>query len=149
HFPRSRLVCVENTHNLKGGRVWPLAAIEAVAKCARKHGLLLHLDGARLFNAVVASGVSAKDDCKYFDSCWIDFSKGLGCPVGAGEANIVIFDIAATGMPRAEFLERLIPQGVRFSGLMKPTMLRGVTHLDVSAAGIEKAISAVASVLKK
>src|SRR5262245_55518077 len=61
HFPRSRLVCVENTHNLKGGRVWPLNAIDAVAKCARKHGLLLHLDGARLMNAVVASGVSAKD----------------------------------------------------------------------------------------
>src|SRR5262245_33122912 len=46
HFPRTRLVCVENTHNLRGGRVWPIAAIEAVAACARKHGLLLHLDGA-------------------------------------------------------------------------------------------------------
>lgn len=82
HFTRSRLVCVENTHNLRGGRVWPQAAIKAVAECARKHGLLLHLDGARLLNAVVASGVSARDYCQPFDSCWIDLSKGLGCPVG-------------------------------------------------------------------
>jgi threonine aldolase len=83
HFPRTRLVCIENTHNLRGGRVWPLAAVEAVTTCARKNGLLVHLDGARLFNAVVASGVAARDYCKHVDSCWIDLSKGLGCPVGA------------------------------------------------------------------
>lgn len=82
HFPRSRLVCVENTCNLRGGRVWPLAAVRAVAACARKHGLLLHLDGARLMNAVVASGTSARAYCEWFDSCWIDLSKGLGCPIG-------------------------------------------------------------------
>ncbi|HWL92439.1 MAG TPA: GntG family PLP-dependent aldolase [Phycisphaerae bacterium] len=82
HFPRSRLVCVENTCNLRGGRVWPIEAVRAVAACARKHGLLLHLDGARLFNAVVAVGVSARDYCAPFDSCWVDLSKGLGCPVG-------------------------------------------------------------------
>lgn len=83
HFPRSRLVSVENTHNIKGGHVWPLAAIQAVAGCARQHGLILHLDGARLLNAVVASGVPAREYCRFFDSCWIDFSKGLGAPVGA------------------------------------------------------------------
>lgn len=83
HFAHSRLVCVENTHNLRGGRIWPLEAIKAVAKCAREHGLLLHLDGARLLNAVVATGIPAKAYCEPFDSCWIDFSKGLGCPVGA------------------------------------------------------------------
>ncbi len=83
HFPRSRLVCIENTHNLRGGRVWPLAAIEAVAECARRHKLSLHLDGARLLNAVVATGVPARAYCEPVDSCWIDLSKGLGCPVGA------------------------------------------------------------------
>ena len=83
HFPRSRLVSVENTHNVKGGHVWPLDSIRGVAECARRHGLLLHLDGARLLNAVVASGVAARDYCRFFDSCWIDFSKGLGCPFGA------------------------------------------------------------------
>ncbi|MBX3395494.1 MAG: aminotransferase class I/II-fold pyridoxal phosphate-dependent enzyme [Phycisphaerae bacterium] len=82
HFPRSRLVCVENTCNLRGGRVWPLTAVRAVAACARKHGLMLHLDGARLMNAVVASGTSALAYCEHFDSCWIDLSKGLGCPIG-------------------------------------------------------------------
>jgi len=83
HFARTRLVCVENTHNLRGGRIWPLEAIRAVARCAREHGLALHLDGARLMNAVVASGVSTRDYCEPFDACWIDLSKGLGCPVGA------------------------------------------------------------------
>ena len=83
HFPRTRLVSVENTHNIKGGHVWPLEAIRVVAECARRHGFLLHLDGARLLNAVAASGVPAKEYCRFFDSCWIDFSKGLGCPVGA------------------------------------------------------------------
>lgn len=82
HFPRSRLVCVENTCNLRGGRVWPIQAVRSVAACARKHDLLLHLDGARLFNAVVASGTSAREYCEPFDSCWVDLSKGLGCPVG-------------------------------------------------------------------
>lgn len=217
HFPRSRLICVENTHNLHGGRVWPIEAIRAVTGCARKHGLMCHLDGARLMNAVIASGTSARSYCEPFDSCWIDLSKGLGCPVGgvlagtrefialawrykhtfggamrqagilaaagvyalehhvqrlaedhanarklaeglaairgisvdvpAVETNIVIFDIAATGVARPEFLERLAPHGVRFSGLMQPTRLRGVTHLDVTAAGVDKALTAVQHVI--
>jgi threonine aldolase len=82
HFPRTRLVCVENTHNIKGGRVWPLEAVRAVAECARRQGLRLHLDGARLLNAVVATGTPARAYCAFFDSCWICLSKGLGCPVG-------------------------------------------------------------------
>jgi threonine aldolase len=212
HFPRTRLVCVENTHNLHGGRIWPLDAIKAVAQCARKHGLAMHLDGARLMNAVVASGVSAKEICGHFDSCWIDLSKGLGCPAGgvlagtkdfialawrykhlfggamrqagilaaAGvyafennvkrlaedhakakglaegmaqikgiavdvasvETNIVVFDIGGTGVDRATFLKKLEPHGVRFSGLMQPTRLRAVTHLDIPGDGVENAIEA-------
>lgn len=82
HFPRSKLVCVENTHNLKGGRIWSVPAVAAVAEVAKKHRLAMHLDGARLMNAVVASGVSAAEYCKYFQSAWIDLSKGLGCPAG-------------------------------------------------------------------
>ena len=217
HFPRSRLVCIENTHNLRGGRVWPIAAIESVAKCARKHGLGMHLDGARLFNASVALKVPAKEICKHVDSCWVDLSKGLGCPVGgvlagskafiaeawrlkhlfggamrqagiiaaagvyalehnierlaedhakakalakgleqvrgisvdvaAVETNIVVFDIGGTGMTRSDFLERLAPHGVRFSPLMQPTRLRGVTHLDIPADGVEKALGAARKAL--
>lgn len=213
HFPRSRLVCVENTVNLRGGRVWPIEAVRAVCACARKHGLSLHLDGARLMNAVVASGTPAKAYCEPFDSCWIDLSKGLGCPVGAvlagtrefieqawrykhtfggamrqagiiaaagvyalqhhverladdhakakalarglaeirgisvdveaAESNIVVFDIAGTGIPRAEFLSRLAKHGVRFSPLPMPTVLRGVTHLDIPEEGVGIALAAV------
>ena len=83
HAPRSRLLEVENTSNLGGGAVWPLAAIQEVAAVAREHGLACHMDGARLMNAVVASGISAADYAAPFDSVWIDFSKGLGAPVGA------------------------------------------------------------------
>ncbi len=81
--PRSALLEVENTANLGGGTVWPLGAVREVTDVARTHGLATHLDGARLPNAVVASGTPAADYAACFDSVWIDLSKGLGCPVGA------------------------------------------------------------------
>jgi threonine aldolase len=80
--PRTRLVSVENTNNRGGGSIWPLETLRAVVAEARAHGLLAHLDGARLMNAVVASGVSAREYAGPFDSAWLDLSKGLGCPVG-------------------------------------------------------------------
>ena len=83
YSPRSRLVSVEQTTNIGGGRVWPLEAIREVLETARAHGLRTHLDGARLMNAVVASGVEARDYASGFDTAWIDFTKGLGAPVGA------------------------------------------------------------------
>ena len=87
YMPRSRLLWVEQTSNLGGGSIWPLARITAVTDVARRHGLRTHLDGARLMNAVVASGVSARDYAAPFDSAWIDFTKGLGAPVGAALAG--------------------------------------------------------------
>jgi threonine aldolase len=83
YLPRSRLVSVEQTTNMGGGRIWPLATIEDVLGVARRHGLRAHMDGARLMNAVVASGVPAADYASGFDTAWVDFSKGLGAPVGA------------------------------------------------------------------
>src|SRR5437870_5375160 len=83
YAPRSRLVSVEQTTNVGGGRVWPLDSIRAVLDVARAHELRAHLDGARLLNAVVASGVSASDYASGFDTAWIDLTKGLGAPVGA------------------------------------------------------------------
>lgn len=80
---RPRLVWVEQTSNFGGGTIWPLERIQEVCSLARKANLKLHMDGARLMNAVVGSGVSAKDYADSFDSVWIDFSKGLGAPVGA------------------------------------------------------------------
>jgi threonine aldolase len=83
YLPRSRLVSVEQTTNMGGGRVWPLETLREVLEVAREHGLRAHMDGARLMNAVVASGVSAAEHAGGFDTAWIDFTKGLGAPVGA------------------------------------------------------------------
>ena len=90
--PRPRLVCVEQTANLAGGRVWPLGEVRAVLEVASDAGLRAHLDGARLMNAVVATGVPASDWAAGFDTAWIDFTKGLGAPVGAvlaGSADLI------------------------------------------------------------
>lgn len=87
HFPRSRVVLVEQTSNLGGGSIWPLETIEKVSVIARKNGLAVHMDGARLLNATAATGISAKEYAAHFDSLWIDFSKGLGAPVGAALAG--------------------------------------------------------------
>lgn len=83
YHPQTRLIAVEQTANMGGGTVWPLSDIEALGRLAEQYGLAYHMDGARLMNAVVASGVAAKDFAAPFDSLWIDLSKGLGCPVGA------------------------------------------------------------------
>ena len=83
YTPRHRLVCIEQTANRGGGRVWPLHQIEEVAAIARGRGLRLHLDGARLLNASIAANVHPASYCQHFDTAWIDLSKGLGAPVGA------------------------------------------------------------------
>ena len=87
YAPRSRLVAVEQTANFGGGTIWPLATLQQLVEVTKEHGLLLHMDGARLLNAVVATGIDAKTYCKGFDVAWIDFSKGLGAPVGAALAG--------------------------------------------------------------
>src|SRR5215470_3435896 len=83
YMPPTRLVSIENTSNLGGGRVWPLVVAQEVGAAIRALGLGGHMDGARLMNAVVASGTSARAYAACVDSAWIDFSKGLGAPVGA------------------------------------------------------------------
>lgn len=81
--PPPTLLCVEQTHNFGGGSVWPIEQLREVVAVARKHKAKTHMDGARLFNASVGTGVRARDYAAMFDSVWIDLSKGLGCPVGA------------------------------------------------------------------
>lgn len=83
YFPRARLVTVEQTSNVAGGVCWPLETMREVCNVAHDHGLAAHLDGARLLNAVVATGVAAAEYASTFDSAWIDLTKGLGAPVGA------------------------------------------------------------------
>ena len=92
YSPRSRLVSVEQSTNMAGGRVWPLELLRSVVDVAKDHGLRLHMDGARLMNAVVASGVPASEMTRGFDTAWLDFTKGLGAPLGAclaGSAELI------------------------------------------------------------
>jgi len=91
HAPRQRIVSVEQTSNLGGGAVWPIEQLDAVTALARGRGLATHMDGARLLNACVATGVPAARYARDFDAVWIDFSKGLGAPVGAALAGTRAF----------------------------------------------------------
>jgi threonine aldolase len=211
HQPRSRLVMVEQTTNMGGGRVWSREAIDEVLAVAARGDLRTHLDGARLLNAAVAAGQPASFFVDGFDTAWIDFSKGLGAPVGAclagseeliGEAwrykqmlggsmrqagivaagalwalehnverlaedhanarrlaeglaqiegvttdpaavetNIVLFEVAD---PEG-LVDGLAADGVEMTAFGGE--VRAVTHLDVDAAGIDRALAAVAAFL--
>jgi threonine aldolase len=81
--PPQTVVSVEQTANIGGGTIWKKADLDEVVEIAKSAGLITHMDGARLLNACVASGISAVDMAKGWDSAWLDFSKGLGAPVGA------------------------------------------------------------------
>lgn len=95
YSPAQRMVEVEQTANLGGGTVWSLDALNAVADVAHEHGMVTHMDGARLMNAVVASGVPASDMAAGWDTVWLDFTKGLGAPLGAVLAGSAEFIDAA------------------------------------------------------
>ncbi|HUS98651.1 MAG TPA: GntG family PLP-dependent aldolase [Hyphomicrobiaceae bacterium] len=81
--PRTRLIAIEQTSNKGGGTIWPLSEIAGIARIAADADVAMHMDGARLLNAAVESGVEAGLFAQHFDSLWIDLSKGLGCPVGS------------------------------------------------------------------
>jgi threonine aldolase len=83
HHAPTALICLENTHNRGGGSIWPLDNIRAIRQFACSGGIPMHLDGARLMNACVATGLTPKDYAQYFDSCTLCLSKGLGAPVGS------------------------------------------------------------------
>ncbi len=112
HFARTRLVCVENTHNRSGGRVFPLEQLRAVAEAAREAGLSLHLDGARIFNAEVATGVPAAVWAEPFDSVAFCLSKGLGAPVGSLIVGTRSF------IERAHRFRKMFGGGMRQAGIL-------------------------------
>ena len=212
HVPTTRIVAIENTHNASGGRVWPLAEIEAMAETCRELELSLHIDGARLFNAAVASGEQPSAIAGLADTVTICFSKGLGCPLGAivsgstermlrarrykhqfggamrqagivaaaglyaldhhvdriaddhararrlgeglaaaglqvdleqVETNFVHVDVGPLGLTRSEARQRLDSAGVGLSSTVHPTVLRAVTHLDVSDEDVDRAIELI------
>lgn len=83
YFPVTRLICIENTHNRAGGTIQPIDSIKSVSSFAKDKGIKTHLDGARIFNASMKTGITLKEYASYFDSVSFCFSKGLGCPVGS------------------------------------------------------------------
>jgi threonine aldolase len=122
YMPESRLLCVEQTANLGGGAVWPLDKLRAVAAVAKQHGLSTHMDGARLMNAVVKSGIKAREWARDFDSCWIDFSKGLGAPMGAVLAGSNGF------IERAWRVKQQLGGAMRQSGIVAAMCLYALEH---------------------
>lgn len=89
--PPQTVVSVEQTANIGGGTIWKKAALDEIVAIAKQHGLITHMDGARLLNATVASGISPRDMTAGWDSAWIDFSKGLGAPIGGVLAGTRVF----------------------------------------------------------
>ncbi len=122
HEPRSRLVMVEQTTNLGGGRVWPLEKIVEVLAVAEEFGLRTHLDGARLLNAAVAAGKPAAAFSGSFETAWIDFSKGLGAPVGACLAG------SAELMGEARRYKQMLGGSMRQSGIVAAGARYGLQH---------------------
>ncbi len=212
YWPQLGLVSLEQTHNFAGGSVWPLDVFDAVVTAAHERDVPVHVDGARLMNAVIASGVPAERWGSSVDSVWIDFTKGLGAPFGAvlagshafierawrfkhrfggamrqagmmaagclyaldhhverladdhanlvrlhaglvelgldvtsPETNILFIDPRATGRDASELQAALMARGVRLS--VVHGRLRAITHLDVDADGVARALDAFAAEL--
>jgi len=122
HFPRTKLVAIENTHNRGGGTVWPLDQIADVAAAARQAGLKMHLDGARLWNAAVASGTPEKRYAEPFDSVSVCFSKGLGAPIGSALAGSAEF------VARARRFRKMFGGGMRQAGIIAAGALYALEH---------------------
>jgi len=121
-FPRSRLLSLENSANKAGGRVYRLPQIEAVAAWAKAHGYALHLDGARLWNAAVATGASPAALAAPFDTVWVALSKGLGAPVGSVLAG------SEALMQQARRLRKRLGGGMRQAGIIAAGGLHAVHH---------------------
>ncbi|MBD3883086.1 aminotransferase class I/II-fold pyridoxal phosphate-dependent enzyme [Phormidium tenue FACHB-886] len=122
HFPRTRLVCLENTHNRSGGRIFPLQEIKAIEQVCREHSLRLHLDGARFWNACLATGISEADYAAPFDTVSVCFSKGLGAPVGSALAG------SAEMMQRARRFRKMFGGGMRQAGIIAAGALYAVKY---------------------
>ncbi|MEL6128595.1 MAG: low-specificity L-threonine aldolase [Cyanobacteria bacterium J06627_3] len=122
HFPRTKLVCLENTHNRGGGRIYPLSEIRAISKVCQQHNLKLHLDGARLWNACIAQNISEVDYVEPFDSVSVCFSKGLGAPVGSALAGSKAF------IERARRFRKMLGGGMRQAGMMAAGAIYGLKH---------------------
>lgn len=143
HFPRTKLVCLENTHNRGGGRIYPPEEVQRIAAVCRERSLRLHLDGARLWNASVASGRSEAELVQEFDSVSVCFSKGLGAPVGSALAGSAEF------VQRARRFRKMFGGGMRQAGILAAGVLHALeyqrerlaedhAHARLLAAGLQQ-----------
>jgi len=134
HSPGTRVVAIENTHNASGGRVWPLEEIRALVAACRELELAVHLDGARVLNAAVASGVPPADIAEQFDTVTLCLSKGLGCPLGAVVAG------SAELMQKARRLKHLFGGAMRQAGIVAAAGVYALEHnIDRLAEDHERA----------
>lgn len=122
HFPVSRLVCVENSCNRGGGRVFPIENVKAISAVCRRSDLRLHLDGARLFNAMLAEGTTPKQHGALYDSISICLSKGLGAPVGSLLLGSAAF------IHRARRFRKVMGGGMRQAGFLAAAGLYALHH---------------------
>ncbi len=142
YIPETALLVVEQTANMGGGAVWPLRQLRDVAKVSTEAGVSTHMDGARLMNAVVKTGISAKDYAEPFDSITLCFTKGLGCPVGAILAGSAEF------IQRAWRLRQLVGGGMRQSGFLAALCLYALDHNVERLADDHRHAARIASALK-
>jgi threonine aldolase len=122
YFPRSRLIALENTHNLAGGTIFPLAEIARIRQFANRHGLAMHLDGARLWNACAATGITPKEYARHFDSVSVSFSKGLGAPIGSAVAGSKEF------IDKARRFRKMLGGGMRQVGVIAAAASYALAH---------------------
>jgi threonine aldolase len=122
HTAPTKVLCLENTHNGGGGRVWPLEHLRGVVAEARRGGLKVHLDGARLMNASVAAGVPAAEYGREFDTVTLCLSKGLGCPLGAISAG------SRERMAKARRMKHLFGGAMRQAGIVAAAGLYALEH---------------------
>jgi threonine aldolase len=122
HFPVTRLVCLENTHNRGGGSVYPVERIAEISRLARSKGLFVHLDGARLWNASVASGIKPREYAQWADSVSVCLSKGLGAPIGSLVAGTKTF------IDRVHRFRKMFGGGMRQVGIIAAAGIYALDH---------------------
>lgn len=125
HFVRTKIVALENTHNRGSGRIYPLDEIKSIRKWTAENNLILHCDGARIWNAIVASGISGKEYGSMFDSISVCFSKGLGAPVGSAIIGSRDF------IKKCKRIRKLFGGGMRQAGMLAAAALFALeNHID-------------------
>lgn len=129
YFPVTKLICLENTHNRSGGVIQPIDIIKGISNLAKRYGIRTHLDGARIFNAVVETGISLREYADNFDSVSFCFSKGLGCPVGSILCGSSVF------IEKARKWRKILGGGMRQSGILAAA---GIFALDNNIERLEE-----------